>query len=109
MTRKRCTSPAPLPSSTRRSRRSIHNKDLDDDLSTIPDNYNDHQDDSSESDDEPVWRPFRQAMVKQPSKVSSKSTLVKRVAATQLPPAYAQPLYPERRVVHIVPEEEDTR
>jgi hypothetical protein len=40
MTRRLRTSPPPLPSSTRRSRRSIHDEDLDDDLSTIPDNYN---------------------------------------------------------------------
>src|SRR5882757_5608139 len=109
MTRRRHTSPPPLPSSTRRSRRSIHDEALDDDLSTIPDNYNDCQDDISESDDKPVRRPSRKAMGKRPSKDSFLSTLGKRVAATQLTPTSAQPLHPERREVYIVSEEEDER
>ena len=109
MTRRRRTSPPPLPSSTRRSRRSIHDEDLDDDLSTIPDNYNDRRDDISESDDEPVRRPSRKAMGKRPSKDSFTSTLGKRVAATQLTPTSAQPLHPERREVYIVSEEEVER
>ena len=109
MTTRRRTSSPPLPSSTRRSRRSIHDEDLDDDLSTIPDNYNDRQDDISESDDEPVRRPSRKAMGKRPSKDSFTSTLGKRVAAIQLSPTSAQPLHPERREVYIVLEEEDER
>ena len=109
MTRRRRTSPPPLPSSTRRSRRSIHDEDLDDDLSTIPDNYNDRRDDISESDDEPVRRPSRKAMGKRPSKDSFTSTLGKRVAATQLTPTLAQPQHPERREVYIVLEGEDKR
>jgi len=109
MTRRRHTSPPPLPSSTRRSRQSIHDEDLDDDLSTIPDNYNDRQDDLSESDDEPVQRPSKKAMGKWPSKDSFTSTLGKRVAATQLTPTSAQPLYPEHQEVYIVSEEEHER
>src|SRR5882757_3356166 len=106
MTRRRRTSPPPLPSSTRRSRRSIHDEDLNDDLRTIPYNYNDRQDDISESDDEPVRRPSRKAMGKQPSKDSFTSTLGKRVAATKFTPTSAQPLHPERCEVCIVSEEE---
>jgi len=109
MTRRRSTSPPPLPSSTRRSRRSIHDEDLDDDLSAIPDNYNDHRDDISESDNEPVQRPSRKAMGKRPSKDSFRSTLGKRVAATQLTPTSAQPLHPERQEVYIVSEQEEER
>jgi hypothetical protein len=108
MTRRRRTSPPP-PSSTRRRRRSINDEDLDDDLSTIPDNYNDRRDDNSESDDEPLRRPSRKAMGKRPSKDSFTSTLGKRVAATQLTPTSAQPLHPERREIYLVSEEEDER
>jgi len=107
MTRRHRTCPPPLPSSTRRSRRSIHDEDLDDHLSTIPDNYNHRRDDISESNDEPVRRPSRKAMGKRPSKASFTSTLGKRVAATQLTPTSEQPLHPERQQVYIVSEEED--
>jgi hypothetical protein len=48
-------------------------------------------------------------MGKRPLKDSFTSTLGKRVAATQLTPTSAQPLYPERREVYIVSEEEDER
>jgi hypothetical protein len=82
MTRRCRTSPPPLPSSTRRSRRSIHDEDLDDDLGTIFNNYNDRRDDVSESDDESVWRPSREAMRKRLFKNSFMSPLGKRVAAT---------------------------
>jgi len=109
MTRRRRTSPPPLHSSTRRSRRSIHDEDLDDNLSRIPDNPNDFRDDISESDDEPVQRPSKKAMGKRPSKDSFTSTLGKRVAATQLTPTLAQPPHPEHREVNIVSEEEDER
>jgi hypothetical protein len=109
MTRRHRTSPPPLPSSTRRRRGSIHNEDLDDDLRTIPDNYNHRQDDISESDDEPVRRPSRKAMGKRPSNDSFTATLGKHVTATQLTPTSAQPLHPERREVYIVSEEEDER
>jgi len=109
MTSRRRTYPPPLASSTRRSRRSIHDEDLDDDLSTITDNYNDCRDDISESDDESVQRPSRKAIGKRPSKDSFTSTLGKRVAATQLTPKSSQPLDPELREVYIVSEEEDER
>jgi len=107
MKRRRRTSPPPLPSGTRGSRRSIPDEDLDDDLNMIPDNHNDHRDDISESDDEHVWRPFRNAMCKRPSTDSITSTLGERVAATQLTHPLGQPLNPERREVTIVSEEED--
>ena len=56
MTSWRHTSPPPpIHSGTRRSRRSIHDKDLDDDVSMIPDNFNDRHDDNSESDYKPLW------------------------------------------------------
>jgi len=109
MTRRRRTSLLPLPSSTRRSRLSIHDEDLDDNLSTIPDNYNDYRDDISESNDKPVRRPSRKAMGKWPSKDSFTSTLGKRVAATQLTPMSAQPLHAERLEDYIVSEEDDER
>jgi len=109
MSRRRRTSPPVLPSSTRRSRQCIHDEDLDDDVSTITDNYKDRQDDILASDDEPVQRPSRKAMGKRPSKDSFTSTLGIRVAATQLTPTSAQPLHPERRDVYIVSEEEDER
>jgi len=109
MTRRCRTSPPVLPSSTRRSRRCIHNEDLDDDVSTIPDNYHDRRDDISASDDEPVQRTSRKAMGKRPSKHSFTSTLGIRVAATDVTPTSAQPLHPERREVYIVSEEEDER
>ena len=109
MTQRRRTSPPPPPSSTRRRRRSINDKDLDDDLSTIPDNYNDRQDDNSESNDEPLSQPSRKAMGKLPSKDSFTSTLGKLVAATQLTPTSVQPLHPEHREIYLVLEEEDKR
>ena len=107
MTRKRRTSRASLPSSTRGSRQSIHHEDLDDDLSTIPDNYIDRRDDISESDDKPVQRPSRKAMGKRPSKDFFTSTLGKLVAATQLTLTSVQPLHPKCWEVHIVWKEED--
>jgi hypothetical protein len=102
-------SPPPHPSSTRRSRRSLHKEDFDDDLSTIPDNYNVRQDHNSESHDEPLWRPFRKAIGKWPSKDSFKSTLGKQVAATQFTATSAQPLHPECQQFPIVSEEENER
>jgi hypothetical protein len=109
MTRWRRTSPLPLPSSTRRSRGTIQDEDLDEDLNTIPDNYNDRRDDISELYNEPVRRPSGKAMGKWPSKDSFTSTLGKRVAATQLTPMSAQPLYPEHWAVYIVSKEENER
>jgi len=107
MTRRRRTSPPPLPSSTSRSRRYIHDEDLDDDLSTITDNYNDSRDDISESDHEPVLQSSRKAICKRPSEYSFTSTLGQRVAAAQLTPISVQRLHPESREVYIVSEEED--
>jgi len=105
----RHTSLPPLPSSTRRSRQFIHNKDSNDILSTIRNNYNDNQDENSESDNEPLWRPSRNAMWKRPSKHSFLSTLGEQVTATQLTLMSAQPLRPEGQEVYIVSEEEDER
>jgi len=87
----------------------MHNNDLDDDLSTIPNNYNDRRDDNPESDEEPVRWPSRNTMGKRPSKDSIMSTLGKQVAAMQLTPTQAQPLQSERRELYIVSEEEDER
>jgi len=110
MTRCHCTSPLPpLPSSTRRRRRSIHDEDLDDDLSTIPDNYYDHRDVNSESDDEPLRRPSRKAMGKWASQDSFTSTLGKHGVATYLTPTSVRPLHSESWEVYIVSEEEDER
>ena len=109
MTRRHRTSGPPLPSSTSRSRQSIHDEDLDDDLSTLPDKYNHCQDDISESDDQSVLRPSRKAMGKRPSKNSFTSTLGIRVVPTQLTPTSAQPLHSGCREVYIVSEEEDER
>ena len=97
MARRRRTSPPPLPSSSKGSRRSIQDEDLDDDLSRILHNHNEHRDDNSESEDEPLRRPSRNTMGKRPSKDSFMSRLGKRVAATQLTPTLVQPLHPERR------------
>jgi len=109
MTSRRRTSPPPLLSSTRRSRRSIHDEDLDYDLRTRVDNYNDHRDGISESDNEPVRRPSRKAIANRPSKDSFTAILGKRLSATQLTPMAARPLHPERQEVYIVSEEEDER
>jgi len=107
MKRKRRASLPPLPSNTRRSRQSIHNEDLDDDLSTISDNHDDRRDDNSESDDEPLRRPSRKAIGQRPSKDSFMSTLGKQVAASRLTSTSAQPLHSERLEVYDVWEEED--
>ena len=109
MTTRRRISPPLLPFSTRKSRRSIHDEHLDDDLSSIPDNYNDRRNDNAESHDEPLWRPSRNAMGKRPSKDSITSTLRKRVAAIQLTSTTAEPQHPESQEVYIVSEEEDER
>jgi hypothetical protein len=109
MTRRRRTSPRSRPSSTRSCRRSGPDEDLDDYLSTIPDNYDDCQDDISGSDNEPVRRPSKKAIGKHQSKDLFTSTLGKQVAATQLTPTSAQPLHPECREVCIVSEEVDER
>ncbi|KAF8534843.1 hypothetical protein BDD12DRAFT_809030 [Trichophaea hybrida] len=109
MTRRRRTSLSPPPSSTRGRRRFINDEDLDEDLSTIADNYNDCRDDNSASDDEPLRRPSRKAMGKRPSNDSFTSTLGKRVAATQSTSTSAQPLHPDRREIYLVLEEEDER
>jgi hypothetical protein len=74
---------------------SIHDKDLDDYLSTIRNNYNDRRDDISESNDQPARRPSRNAMGKRPSKDSFTSTLGKQVAATELSLTSEQPLHSE--------------
>jgi hypothetical protein len=107
MTRRRLTSLPPLLSSSRRSRRSIYDEDLDDVFSTTLTNYNDREDDISESDNEPVRRPSRNGMGKQPSKDSFTSTLGQRVAVTQLTPKSGQALHPERQAVYIVSGKED--
>jgi len=73
----------------------------------ISDNYNDHQDDNSDSNDKPFWQPSPNAMGKQPSRDSFTSTLGKQVAASQLTPTSAQPLHPEYWEVYIVSEEEN--
>jgi len=110
MTRRRWTAPPPpLPSSARRSRRSIHNQDLDEDLWTIPNNFDDRQDDNSESDDKPLRRPFWKGLGKRPWDDSFTSTLGKWVAATRLMPMSAQLQHPERRGVYIVLQQQDER
>jgi len=109
MTRRCRTSPPPLPSSARRSRRSIHDEDLDDNLGTILDNYNDSRDHNSKSDNKPLRQPSWKVMGKQPPNYSFKSTLGGRVVATQLPISSALPLHRERQEVNIVSEEEDER
>jgi len=48
-------------------------------------------------------------MRKRTSKDSFKSTLGKRVAATQITSTSAQPRHPERQEAYIVSEEEDAR
>jgi len=92
-----------------RSRRSIHNKDPDDDLSRIPDNYNDCLDDKSESDDEPLLQPSRKSISKRPSKVSFTSTLGTRVLAIQLTLTLVHPLRDLYWEACIDSEEEDKR
>jgi len=86
MTRTRRTSPHTHSPTTRRSRLSICNEDLDDNLRTIHDDYNDHQDDNSESDDKPLRRPSTNAMGKRLSHESFTSTLGELVTATQSSP-----------------------
>jgi len=44
------------------SRQFIHSKDLDDDNSTTPGNFNNRQDEYSESDDEPLLPPSRKSV-----------------------------------------------
>ena len=104
MTRRHRTSPAPLPSSTSRSRWSIPDEDLDDDITTIPDNSNDHWDDNSESDNEPSQRLSRSAMCKRRSRDPFMSRLGNWVAATQSPHTLAQHLYCEHHEVDCVSE-----
>ena len=100
MTQRRHTSaPPPLPSSTKRCRWSIQEKDLDDNLSTIPNNYNDRRDDHSKSHDEPLQRPSKTAIGKRRSKVSFTSTLGNRLFRTQLTVTSAQPQPPEDREI----------
>jgi len=67
----------------------MHDEDLDDNHSRIPDNSIDSRDDNSESDDEPLRRPSMEAIGKQPSKDSSMSTFRKRVAASPFTPTMA--------------------
>jgi len=107
------TSPPPPPppplSSTRRRRRFIYNKNLNDNLSWKPNNYNDHRDDYSESDHEPLWPPSGKAMGKQLSKYSFTSIVGKQVTATELTPTLVRLLCPECCEVYLVSEEEDER
>jgi len=105
--RHRTPSAPPVPSRSRRSRRAIHENDLDDDHSTIPVNYNDCQDENLESDDEPLQLQSGITMGKQPWNDSCTSTLGRQVEATKFTPASAQPLHTECREVYTVSEEED--
>jgi len=108
MIRKRRSSPPPpVPSSTRRSRHSIHDEDLDDDLHMTPNIYNDCQDQNSESDDKPLRQPSRNVIGTPPLNDSFMSTFGKQVRATQETCTSTIPLHPERREVNIVSEEED--
>ena len=107
--RRHTSSPPSLPSTTRRSRKSFHNEDLHDYLSTIPDNYHDRQDDNSASDNEPLQRPSTKAMGRQPSKDSFPSRLGKHVTATQFTATSVWPLHPQHWMVNILSEEEDER
>jgi len=107
VTTRRCTSPPPLASSTRRRGQSIHNKDLDEDVCTIPDNYNDRRDANSKSNDEPLRQRSRKAMGKWLSEDSFTSTLGNQVVATQAIPTSVQPVHPEHREVNTLSEEED--
>jgi len=88
---------------------SIHQRNLDDDLSTISDNYNYSGDDNASSDDEPNWRTFRNAILKRPSKDSFKSILGQQVAATHVTPSSVHSLHPEHQAVYLVSEEKDER
>jgi len=103
----RTSPPSRVPDSTRGSRWFMHNEDLDDDLSMIPDNFNDHWDHNSEFDNEPQCRTACKAIGKRPSTDSFMSTLGKWVVATQWTSMSVQPLKSERGEVYIFPEEED--
>jgi len=80
---------------------------MNDNLSTIPCNFNGHQDESSESDDKPLQWQSRKAMGKRPSNDSNTSTHGQWAATTQLTSTSAQPLFPECQEVSLVSEEED--
>jgi len=108
MTHRPHSSPAPaLPSNTRRSRMSIPNEDLDDDLCMMHKKHKYCQDDNSESGDNPLWRPSSTAMGLWLSKDSFISRLVTKVMATQITPTPALPLHPECREVYTVLEEDE--
>jgi len=69
--------------------------------------YNYHYDDDSESDDQTLRRPSRDAMGERPSIAYSTSELGMTVSATHLTPMSARPLNPQHQEVYMVPVEED--
>ena len=105
--RGRTSLPTIQTSSTRRSRRSIHDNDHNDDIRTIPDNFHDCREDYSESDDEPLRRPFRNAVDMHSSNDPFTSPRVKQVVATQVTHTLALSLHRGCQEVSIVPWEED--
>jgi hypothetical protein len=77
MARRSRTSHPPLSSSNRKSRRSIHDEDFNDDPNTTPEYYNDRGEDISETDDQPIRQPYLKVMGKHPSNDSFTSILGK--------------------------------
>jgi len=80
--------------------------DLNDHVSTIQDNYNNHLDDNTESDNEPLQRPSLKAMGKWPSKDSFTSTLRKHGCAPKLLLTSKQALNAKHQEGHIVSDTE---
>lgn len=96
-----CNCPPSIPSSTRRSRPSVGDTDLHDNLCIIPDSYNEGGDGNSESNQGPLQWASRQAMGERPSKESFTSIIEKQVMATSSTVALAQPLHPGHREVKL--------
>jgi len=107
----RCSTSPPPPSlsSTWKKRQSNLYEDLNDDQSTIPDDYNACWDDSSKFDSELLSWPSRNPTGKWPSKDLITSTLGMRVSATQCTSTLVPPPNPEHREVCLVSEEEYER
>ena len=98
MTQWHHTSPPPAVfSNTRRSRQSMHDKNLNNDLSITPNIFNYCQYDFLEFNDKPIQFPSRKAMGKQHSKDWFTSILGNWVMATQITPTLVQHLHSECR------------